>query len=430
MVGGHGIRLGLSLVLMIASARVLGPENFGLYSALIALVWIFQGLASFGLQTPLAQRLVQSPDQEPSLLGAATLLHSLTIAVSAIAYLALLFGQYEDSAQAILGGILLLPVLAFPLAENLNQALVAKQKTALSASYMLAAFLVGAVFVLWAIYQQSFKMFLLAFMVEFVVLGVLLVLFHRRNEGRFPDLNAGFELVLPLARQSFPLFVSVGIQLLHQRLSVVMVERLSGPEEAGIYAAAMRVVALVGTLMVILTTPFFATLSAHFFHRPERFERTLGQQLDALAGLALVGCGLLILSSPWLMGGLFGAGFADASLLILPLALASYLFCLRPIYDRVINLWEKPWYETLSYGVLLLSLALFSFWLIPVAGASGAAWAYLLSVIAGQYLILLYGRENRRFLRAQVLALIMPLRWVFGRSRGPLAAFRKENEIV
>lgn len=428
MMLSHGLRLGLSLVLMLACARILGPEHFGLYSTLIALVWIFQGLISFGIQTPLSQFLVKENHAEAQWLGGAFLLHFGLCLLGMGAYLSLLFYQYSDSAEAILGGLILAPVLFFPLAENFNQALVAKQRTTLSALAGISAFLLASLLMGYALLQGSFKTCLLAFSAEFVLLGILLVLLHLRSGGALPQIESAGPKARRLLLASYPLFLAIGVQLLHQRISIILLERLSGAEEAGVYAAAQRICALVSTLMIILTTPFFASLSRDYYHRPEQYPSTLRKQLDTQALLALIACIVLISLGPWMMVHLLGPQYLGASELILPLGISAYLFCLRPMYDRVINLWEKPWQETLSYGLLLVSLALFSALLIPLWGAIGAAWAFCLSIVVGQYLGLLCTRDGRRFLLLQVQALVYPLRRALGRADAPLSALRREMD--
>lgn len=424
----HGLRLSLSLLMMIACARSLGPENFGLYSALISLAWIFQGLISFGIQTPLAQFLAKEPEQEKSWLGAAFVLHLGLALVGSLAYLILLFWQYGDSATAILGGMVLLPVLFFPLAENFNQALIAKQKIVLSALAGTMAFIGSSLLTLWAIHESSFKLCLLAFSLEFTLLGFILAWMHGRTRGLWPDPMQSWPQIAMLLRLAWPLFWAIGLQLLHQRISTILLERLSSAEEAGIFAATLRISSLIGTLMILLSTPFAAELARIYFHQQERFDSTLRRQLDCMAQIALLSSVLLGLAGPWLIEPLLGSQFQSAGELILPLGLAALLFCLRPLFDRVINLWAKPWQETLSYAVLLGSLVPLSFWLIPRYGALGAAWAMVASIVCGQYLFLLYFPQSRQFLRLQIRALAYPLRFALGKAEKPLSALRQSRQ--
>lgn len=426
MLLSHGIRMGFGFLLMIAIARSLGPEQFGLYSSIISMAWIAQGLISFGIQTPLFQDLVSDKKTGLKSLCASFYLHALTSCMGIGIYLLLIYFCFSSQTEAFWGAVILCPILLFPLIENLNQVIIAQQKSHWTASASLIAF-VGASFLsLYFLQNPSMGKFLFSFMLEFILLAFIIgyIFFSLK----LPQINwtPNFQIMHQLAKRAFPLFLAIGIQLLHQRISIILIEQWSSSQNAGIFAAAFRVISLISSLMLVLSTPFFAQISHLFYHAKDQFTDTLKSQLGFMTMLTLAIFLFGFILFPELIIHLLGHQYIHSLDLFLPLGLSAFLFCLRPMYDRIINLWESPWLELWSYFHLSLSLIVFSVLWIPNYGALGAAWAYCASIVWGQFIVLGLHTKSRQFLFLQIQALFAFILWPFGLYPSPLKAIQKE----
>ena len=65
------VRSGVTFIIIIWLARYLGPQQFGVFNYVLAIVAISKALATFGLEYIVVRELVHSPSERNEILGTA-----------------------------------------------------------------------------------------------------------------------------------------------------------------------------------------------------------------------------------------------------------------------------------------------------------------------------------------------------------------------
>jgi PST family polysaccharide transporter len=197
--------------------------------------------------------------------------------------------------------------------------------------------------------------------------------FAEPDGGRAVPVN-----VRELLRRAFPFAVAAVIAAVQMRLSIILLERVVSPEQAGTYTAAARFVEagrLVPQAVFDAMLPFLTMMAA----QPQVFRRTFGMSLRGLAAYGLV-FGILIWLLAYALIGLFFGQQFDASAEVLRVLawslLPMSLKYLRGLYWYAMR--RENWVNTVSLFALLGQIAA-SLVILPAYGAIGAAWVVVFS---------------------------------------------------
>lgn len=196
---------------------------------------------------------------------------------------------------------------------------------------------------------------------------------------RFAGQNTGPAVnVRDLLRRAFPFAIAAVIAAVQMRLSIILLERLVSPEQAGTYTAAARFIEagrLVPQAVFDAMLPFLTMIAA----QPQVFKRTFGMSLRGLAAYGAV-FGLLVWLLAYALIGLFFGQQFDASAGVLRVLawsmLPMSLKYLRGLYWYALR--RENWVNTVSLLALIGQIAA-SVLVIPQYGAIGAAWVMLIS---------------------------------------------------
>jgi O-antigen/teichoic acid export membrane protein len=219
-----------------------------------------------------------------------------------------------------------------------------------------------------------------------------LVLWSAWTMGWLDDLR---RFHAPAARallvRAFPHFLAQSGALLLLRLDQIMLNAMSGNEEAGIYGAATRLSELVFLMVPVMVASYLPRLAAIEQTQPAQFRRTVGALLQVLsvAGLA----------APlvwWLFGGfivraVYGREFVACGPVLFIHCLSSLAYLHGAVRSFVLVTTGKARYGAYAaFAGATVNVAL-NLWWIPQLGAQGAAWAtaaaYYVAWFAGTFLM-------------------------------------------
>ncbi len=187
------------------------------------------------------------------------------------------------------------------------------------------------------------------------------------------------EKAFKMLKFALPVGAAFALAALYTKLDQMMVLRLAGQDEAGIYGLASRLMMpfiLVTSSLSLVLVPRFASL------RGSEFAAYFKKSLGLIGGIGTVML-LAIPLSPWLLPLIFGKVYVGAVVPFQVLTLGVVLFLISsPISSAIIYHFKKPAFSLyLSAGSLILVWLLLN-WLIPVYKGNGAAAA-----VVGVYLV-------------------------------------------
>ncbi len=372
--------LGLTFVFYLLIARIFGPEQYGVFSAAIALGGVLSVFIQFGLPTLLVRDVSANPVEGPKSLLPFLLIEGL----NSVLILCFLFPLSQLFGFEGVGIAICYLVLLSECFRSVKQTLrsvfrgLGKFRTeALSVAIerFSAVFIAGIV--LFSTRNLVWVMTTLVFVRLIDNVGALFYLSKKTkvfSSFRLPRLWSSLKIAYPFA-------ISGVLWILYYQVDILMLKVLAPTEEVGFYGAAYRVLEIFSALPRVIFLVAFTKFSKCFVNEPER----LPNEIHKTVKLLLIGVLPILIIAGFLqvtvINTLYGDAFASSvnslSILLPSLAIKSFGSLFEYFFQATGR--EK------ILPPLLLVTVLFNVGsniiLIPHLGAIGAALSTLLSEI-------------------------------------------------
>lgn len=379
MMGGFGLRIVAQAVYFVLLARTLGPEEYGAFVGVLALVILLAPFASWGSGNILIKHVSRFPEQFPTYWGAAlatTLVSGGGLVVFAVGLSGLFFGWERALALALPLAIgEMLGTRLGDVASQAFQALHQMKRTSAIWAGMTFSRLLGLILFLFFPGEKVASLWAWFYAASGVGLGVLAVFWVGRKLGWGP-----LSLV-PMRgewREGFYFAVSLSSQGAYNDIDKTLLSRLVSDQVAGIYGAAYR----------IIDASFIPVRALLFASYPRFFEagakglgwagRLAVRLLQIALLLALLTSFFLVIGTP-LVSKLLGQSFVGVREVIfwlLPLVFLRVMHYFPA--DALTGSGFQGLRTAFQIGVAVLNVGL-NLWLIPLWGWKGAAAASWLS---------------------------------------------------
>lgn len=374
----QGTSLLAGFVLMIFLARHLGPDLLAVYAWIFSLVMLAFPLVT-AFEALSTRRMVAEPEHGPRILAGdfSIRVAGALVGMLCVVALALVVRPASVPMPAVLLGVMLLPAMAlfsfdvwFRAHERLAVVALPKSVAALL-SLCLGLGLVQAGAGLFA--------FLALRVGQAVVSGVAAPVWYRLK-GPYSPLSFSKDEPMRLLAEGWPLVLAGLTGMAHLRVDQIMLGSLAPMPQLADYALAARLVEVVTVLHVALQAAFYPSLVRAFSKAPDAFDRHMQRYYDLHALSGYLGAFALILAGLLFFVPIFGAVYSGGTVLVCVLALAVPAQLL--VAARTGMLTIRGWTRTiliasaLSLAVNITANAV----LIPINGASGAAWATVASM--------------------------------------------------
>ncbi len=400
------------LLVTVLIGRALGAQALGEYSTVLALWNVFGALAYFGQQKQLARDVARRPDEAPAFLGTAAALALIASALSGA--LMVLSATVLGYGTAVLAGSLI-SACTFLWADaqcaTVEAMMISRNRAAAIAAVNISTSAIRAVVSL-AMLAWRIDILAMVAMIGVTQIGTAAALYgvtfralggvRLRWDSRIAETYARGGVVFMLSSLSAIVFQRVDTLILGY-FSVV---------ELGVYSAANRI----AQIPVLMATPIFRAVVPAYARAMAESPRAVAHMAATHArgigfffgGLAIVFC----LAGPWIVTRIFGGDFEAAASPLVVLAVCTVPLMIKNLLS-VIALstgLERP---LLNVNLINGAISVvFNLALIPIFGAIGAAYVFLLvsAIGAAQSAILL---ERRRMLapRSFITAILPSAIW-------------------
>jgi O-antigen/teichoic acid export membrane protein len=363
-------------------ARTLAPEQFGVYSFLVAYLAFFQIAAEQSLDTVLVRMASQQPGRRFELFHAALGLRLLAAVLAAFTVVAL--GGSISGGQVSVG---LLVLASASLVTALGGAYRAVFRADLNIRAVFAIALGRAVFLMTAV-VAAISFFpglesLLAAIAAANLVAFVAVAFVVRGDVPF-GVSADRELWAALARGAWPLAINAFAITVSVRAGQVLLMSMRGPVEVGLLGAASRVVEAFTVLPEALMITVYPLLAGLHGTNPARLIETAEKSVRYLViatGVPVIACAV---AGTEIMGLLFGEPFAEAGSV---LAVLSVMALFSATGTVILNVLVAVHRETVLYRTTLVFAGVTVVACFPLIGAygySGAAVAMVFASVGSQ----------------------------------------------
>ena len=403
----------LGFVTTVVVARYLGPANFGILAYATSLAALVGVAGHLGLQGLVVRELVKKPTLRAETLGTAAVLKFGGVLVG---YLALMTyaAVYEGTSSevfkliAIAGAALLfMPLNVIDFWFN---AFVQARYVSIARAAGAFVFAGG---MLWLVLEDAGIVAFAVpyFMQALVAAVVLLFLFRVRSSMRLAHWRFDTGHARELLSQGWVIYLASFFAVIYLKIDQVMLRWLADSTEVGVYAVAARFSEVWYFIPTAIVASVFPDMIKLRESNESRFTHRLQQLFDSLAVLGMLIAMLVTLFAPWVIPLFFGADYAASVPILVIHTWASVFIFMRAALSKWILIENALYFSLLTQGLGAISNVILNYFLIPLYGGAGAAWATLISYAIASFLALLLYSRTRPIFWLMLNALTAPVRY-------------------
>jgi O-antigen/teichoic acid export membrane protein len=387
MLGEQMLRMVAGLLVGIWVARYLGPEQFGIFSYVIALTAPFSSITKLGLDSIMVRELVKHPDRHDMYLGTAFWMKVLG-AFLVMALIALALPWTSNNSTTTLYIFIIASGLIFQSFEVVDFYFQ---------SQVLAKF-VSICKIIQLILSSLLKLYLIFINAELIwfvwvtlfdqsTLAITLYFSYRYQNTKFlPLRHFSLVIVKKLLQDSWPLILVSLAVTIHMRIDQIMIKEMLGDYEVGIYSVGFRLSELWYFLPVLITSSIFPAIINAKKNSEALYLQRLQRLYKLMVWSAIAIAVPITLLSDWLIVLLYGEAYQVAGT-VLAIHIWTVVFVFIGISGSKWMLIENIQYYANYFVIIGLSVNVISnLILIPVYGVVGAAVSIVVSQIASSYL--------------------------------------------
>jgi len=381
------IMFGLLSVILVA--RIFGPESLGKLSLVQAITAMLLFTVVLGLDHIIVRDIARNP-KDNRYLSTVFFLQAIAWSVHSVFVFFVLWWLSDNGIEKDLIVIFLAVVTGtyFSRATVLKlyfQATNQPQKIGTSAVY---SRLLGLLYLTWALFNDyNYEYIILFIPIQTFFHFLMLLRFYLKEQIAPFKFYFDFSLVKKLLREALPLLVSAALFPIFMEADILLIARLLGEYEVGIYSASSRLITQLVFLGHIITMTFYLALS-------KRIDNSSTDEIIFTKGLIKIlfvfGCSMsLIVSvmSDFIIELLYGDSFKGAGAVLAILAWKWVFIFPAALFSRLLILKGLMRYELIKSLVVAAFSLTANYLLIPVVGITGAAVISVLSYFIADYLI-------------------------------------------
>ncbi len=394
LMGGKIVNMILQFVVSLATARYLGPSNFGTINYVAAYISFFSSIASLGLAVIVIKDISIGKYDNNEIIWTSIGMRLLIALLSAISIVSLMFITNRNDPLIVQIAILESLSIIFSAFDTINYYFQAKL---LSKWMSIAGVLAYIGMSLYRIYllavNADIVWFALAMSTDMIFLSIFLLIFYIKEEGFYPKFS--WKQGKRLLKQSYHYLIAGLIMILYAQIDRVMLGNMLDRAAVGYYSAALTI----ATLWSMVPSALIQSISPILYEAAENnrevYLRRLRQSYCLLFWLNAAYSIFVCVFAKWIIIILYGRDYlvgTEALRIVVWYYGISTMSTLTQVYLSSENKNKYINYFCLSGLVIDIVMNLL---LIPKWGINGAAVATLITNIVIQIIMPLLYKETR-----------------------------------
>jgi len=410
MMAEHFLRLVAGLFVGIWVARYLGPEQFGLFSYVLAFSAIFGGIAKLGLDGIVVRELVNHPEKRDDYLGTAFWLKILGAMLVIVIMAAVVpFTSNDTSTNTFIFIIAAgLVFQSFEVIEFYFQSQVLAKIVAICKSTQLALSSMIKIYLVLTEAELIYFVLVTAFDALSLAASYAIAYKLQKNQAFYTkfDLNIAKQLL----KDSWPLMFSAIVVMIYMRIDQIMIREMLGEYEVGIYSAAVKLSEALYFIPILITASVFPAILNAKKRSEELYNQRLQMLYTFMVWVAIAIALPLTLLSDWLILLLFGQSYQEAAE-VLMIHVWSAVFVFLGVASSKWLLVEN--FTFISFARTFLGAGIniiLNLLLIPKYGVAAAAIATLISQLSAVLIFDAFNSRTKLMFKQKLWAFLWKIR--------------------
>lgn len=374
IVGCKIIQSLISFIIGIFTARYLGPSNYGLISYAASLVAFFVPIMQLGLPDILVKEFISHPEDEGKILGTSLVFNIVSAFASIIGIFTFSLVANAGDITTSLVCLLYSLTLFFQATEMTLYWFQAKLLSKFPSVASLVGYTITAVYKVYILFSgKSIVWFAITHVIEAFVISVLLLLIYFLKFKQ--TLAFSFSLGRKMISKSKH-YISSGLMIVvFQQTDKIMIKFMLGESEIGYYSSAITCIAITGFLFSAIIDSARPWVLEGKAYSNKIFEERVTVLSAIVITVSLFQSIFMTLLADYIIMILYGEQFLPAAgILKVAVWYVSFSYI-----GNVRNVWilgeEKQKYLPVINIIGASANVLLNLSLIPIFGATGAAWA-------------------------------------------------------
>ena len=392
--GGKIVNMLLQFFVSLATARYLGPSNFGTINYVAAFVSFFSSIASLGLAVIVIKEIATDKYDNNEVIWTSIWMRFGTAVLSTISIIALIFITNRDDSMIVQIAFLESLSILFSSFDTINYYFQARLLAKWSSIAGVLAYVGMSLYRIYLLATNAdIVWFAFATSTDMIFLTVFLMIFYIRIEGFRPKFN--WQLGKRLLKQSYHYLIAGLITILYAQVDRIMLGNMLDKASVGYYSATLTI----STLWSMIPTALIQSISPILYNAAEKdrtfYLRRLRQSYAVLFWMNAAYSIFVGAFAHWIILLLYGkdylAGTAALRIVVWYYGLST-MSTLNQVYLANDG---KNKYINLFCIVGLVTDVVLNFALIPIMGINGAAIATLITHIVIQIVMPYAFKETR-----------------------------------
>jgi len=388
-------------------ARHLGVHQYGLFNFVAAFVYLFNPLATLGLDNIVVRHLAQNTTPKNVILGTTFWLKlvggvlSLLLAIGSIVLLR--SNESLTLSLVAIGGTSGI-FYAFDTIDLWFQSQVQSKYTVLARN--IAFFGIALVKVALLILKAPLIAFAWAGLAEIGLSAIAMVGMYQLKGDKIGEWRWQGSLAKSLLKEGFPLLLSGFTIMIYMKIDQIMLGQMVGDRAVGIYAAATRL----SEAWYFIPTVIISSVSPALYQARDRsktdYYRYIGRLLRLMNAIAVAVALPITVLAPQIIQFCYGAAYLEASsVLVIHIWAAVFVFMGVTTLPYFIaeGLTNLTFQRTFMGAIINIIL---NFFLIPPYQGVGAAVATVISQAIASYFSHAFHPKTRKLFWLQTRSLL------------------------
>lgn len=383
LMGGKIVNMILQFLVSLATARYLGPSNFGTINYVAAYVSFFSSIASLGLAVIVIREIATGRKDVNEVIWTSILMRLGTAILSMVCVVSLMFITNRNDFLIVRIAVLESLSILFSSFDTINYYFQAKLLAKWSSIAGVLAYIGMSLYRIYLLATNADVVwFALASSMDMILLTIFLMIFYIPIEGFKPKFNWGTGK--RLLRESYHYLIAGLITILYTQIDRVMIHYMLDEASVGYYSAALTISALWGMIPSALIQSISPILYKEASKDRGQYLRKLRQTYAILFWLNAIYSIFVCLFARWIILLLYGRDYLDganALKIVVWYYGISTMSTLNQVYLANDN---KNKYINRFFIAGLITDTVLNYIFIPVMGINGAALATLITNIVIQ----------------------------------------------
>ena len=392
LIGAKIVQMLISLFVGLLSARYLGPSNYGLINYASAYTVFFSSLCTLGINSLLVKEFVDNPAEEGKIIGTTLGLRAISSFLSAFIIVGIVsIVDMGEKTTLIVVAICSIGSI-FHILETFNFWFQKRLQSKVTAMATLAAYVITCIYRLILIISgKNVIFFAWASSIDYICIGVFLLVVYRRNGGQ--KLNFSWCYAKKLLSRSHHFILSGLMISIYGQTDKLMLKQMLNTSEVGYYSTATTVCAMWTFVLSAIIDSLYPSIMKSNNNNEELFKKRNRQLYAIVFWVSAFVSICFIIFGGIVIKILYGQAYMPS---VMPLKIItwytafSYLGVAR---DAWIVCKEKQRYLKYIYLSAAICNVILNSMLIPLWGATGAAFASLITQILTAIILPLFIKD-------------------------------------